>query len=392
MTRDVTDTTLAQQFIRLLAPVMVVALAVALVAAAGINYSSALKEHGRRRDMLTATYLQSLSKPLWDCDDTAAQAIIDSMVQTTVFRGVRLKDTCTVSTLSSGATMAAGEGDDQRRLYWSDPQGRRFPVGEVDVQWRPFDFWQSSGPSLVAYLVVVSFAVICLAATMSFWFRRMVNEPFSFFRATIAHQGLCRDSQDCAPIVSSSIRNEVTRLMLVYDDLMATVARQKRELLLQARLDPLTGLGNRRKLAEAFAGASARAQRRGGTGFVLLLDLNSFKPVNDQYGHAAGDFVLETVARRLLSSVRADDTVIRHGGDEFVVLVEAMEPPVDIYHLMERLRGVIAEPMEYGDLTLKVTASMGYSPFSGGEDCEKLVAKADLAMYADKEARALGRG
>lgn len=69
-----------------------------------------------------------------------------------------------------------------------------------------------------------------------------------------------------------------------------------------------------------------------------------------------------------------------------------MEPPVDIYHLMERLRGVIAEPMEYGDQTLKVTASMGYSPFSGGEDGEKLVAKADLAMYADKEARALGRG
>src|SRR5690606_27122716 len=96
-----------------------------------------------------------------------------------------------------------------------------------------------------------------------------------------------------------------------------TYNTQLQELRQQARHDSLTGLGNRLLLEEHLSRAIRRAARTGLQGHVLLLDLDRFKPINDTFGHAAGDAVLRTVAQRLLACVRDTDTVTRLGGDEF---------------------------------------------------------------------------
>jgi GGDEF domain-containing protein len=93
-------------------------------------------------------------------------------------------------------------------------------------------------------------------------------------------------------------------------------------LLAQAHYDNLTGLGNRNLLADRFHFAVERSQRSKTSFALLMIDLNNFKSVNDNYGHLAGDEVLIASAKRLITAVRASDTVVRLGGDEFLLLVE----------------------------------------------------------------------
>ncbi len=164
----------------------------------------------------------------------------------------------------------------------------------------------------------------------------------------------------------------------------------------QAVRDPLTGLANRVLLEERLRAALARDARSGSTTGVLFLDLDGFKAVNDEHGHAAGDDVLVEVAGRLAEAVRPSDTVARLGGDEFVVLVEGVgvgELPV----LANRLRSVVAKPLhiEGGSgqtLDLQVGVSIGEATsVAGADDAAGLVSRADSRMYAAKDGGS-GRG
>lgn len=152
-----------------------------------------------------------------------------------------------------------------------------------------------------------------------------------------------------------------------------------------ARRDPLTGLGNRIVLEEELSRAILRAQRAGHEGYVLLIDLDGFKPINDNYGHALGDFVLQEVARRLRTAVRRTDTVTRLGGDEFVVIIESGTLPCDLATLTAKLADAIAAPLLHDGHTLIVGASIGAARFpSDGTSSVPLLAQADQAMYAAK--------
>lgn len=158
----------------------------------------------------------------------------------------------------------------------------------------------------------------------------------------------------------------------------------------QAVRDPLTGLANRVLLEERMRAALARDARSGSTTGVLFLDLDGFKAVNDEHGHAAGDDVLVEVAGRLAEAVRPSDTVARLGGDEFVVLVEGVslgELPL----LADRLRTAVARPLhiegERGQtLDLHVGVSIGEATsVAGADDPAGLVSRADSRMYAAKD-------
>ena len=135
----------------------------------------------------------------------------------------------------------------------------------------------------------------------------------------------------------------------------------------RASHDPLTGLANRALFDERLADADEPA--------VLFIDLDAFKPVNDRFGHAAGDEVLRIVARRLQTCVRATDTVARLGGDEFALLVEAGSE----HEVAARVADAFTDPVNVGGELLLVTASVGVAV--GGED---VLAAADRAMYAVK--------
>jgi diguanylate cyclase (GGDEF)-like protein/PAS domain S-box-containing protein len=148
--------------------------------------------------------------------------------------------------------------------------------------------------------------------------------------------------------------------------------------------DPLTGLANRALFEERLRGSLSRDARSGGATGVLFLDLDGFKDVNDEHGHAVGDAVLRSIADRLTSAVRPADTVARLGGDEFVVLVEGASES-GLVALVERLSTEISAPVTVLGRTLDVGVSVGLALAHGGAaDPSGLVAQADARMYDAK--------
>ncbi|MEY8875729.1 MAG: diguanylate cyclase [Leptothrix sp. (in: b-proteobacteria)] len=154
----------------------------------------------------------------------------------------------------------------------------------------------------------------------------------------------------------------------------------------QARHDSLTRLPNRALLQERLDQALAAANRRGEAVAVCYLDLDGFKPINDNHGHAAGDEVLRSVAQRLLAMVRRDETVARLGGDEFVILLPRAGPRAELASLLQRLVAAVAQPVRLGTgIAVSVCATVGVavSP-DDGMDARALLSSADVALYAGK--------
>lgn len=155
--------------------------------------------------------------------------------------------------------------------------------------------------------------------------------------------------------------------------------------------DALTGLPNRAMLRDHFAQAQAKARRHGARFALLFLDLDRFKPLNDAHGHAFGDQVLRQVADRLSAAVREVDTVSRHGGDEFVVLLSELGQAGDAMRVADKLQAAIAEPMVVDGHAVVVTASVGIAHCpDDGDDLDTLATQADAAMYAAKRRQASG--
>ena len=154
-----------------------------------------------------------------------------------------------------------------------------------------------------------------------------------------------------------------------------------------AEHDFLTGLPNRMLLNDRIGQAIALARRHKSKLVLLFLDLDGFKHINDSLGHPTGDRVLQSVAGRLLKSVRASDTVSRTGGDEFVVLLSEVQRPEDAAHVAQHMLQVVAEAHSVDSHDLHVTTSIGVSVYpEDGLDAETLVKNADTAMYQAKEA------
>jgi diguanylate cyclase (GGDEF)-like protein len=156
----------------------------------------------------------------------------------------------------------------------------------------------------------------------------------------------------------------------------------------EANEDRLTGLLNRRgleaELAKALGGRNGGPLRPA----VVYLDLDGFKAVNDRYGHEAGDQLLTTVARRLVSTVRPGDAVSRLGGDEFVVVLQRMTSDAEVAAVVDRLRTAVSAPIDLGGVEVRVGASLGASlaPEDGVADVGALLESADAAMYRNKAA------
>lgn len=149
----------------------------------------------------------------------------------------------------------------------------------------------------------------------------------------------------------------------------------------ESRVDALTEIPNRRALEETLAAEIARAERFKHELAVILLDLDHFKATNDTYGHAAGDQLLQEVARLLASSARQGDTVARWGGEEFVaVLPETSREGA--HQLAERLRLAIGR-IELG--AMRASASCGVASLLAGDSVDSVLAAADAALYRAKE-------
>jgi len=153
----------------------------------------------------------------------------------------------------------------------------------------------------------------------------------------------------------------------------------------KAYYDALTHLPNRSLLSDRLTQAIARNARNQCVLAVCFVDLDNFKPINDTFGHDAGDRVLVEVARRFQASVRGDDTVARLGGDEFVVLLGEMEHAQEAELAVDRLLLCLSEPLPSGGKQINMQASIGYALYpDDGKDGESLLNLSDQAMYQAK--------
>ncbi|HZH08092.1 MAG TPA: diguanylate cyclase, partial [Lautropia sp.] len=153
----------------------------------------------------------------------------------------------------------------------------------------------------------------------------------------------------------------------------------------RAEHDPLTQLPNRVLLLDRFEQAIVSAKRHSARLALLFLDLNEFKQINDTHGHATGDQVLKLVAKRLTSSVREADTVSRHGGDEFLVLLSEISNASDAALIADKVLAALEAPAKVGENVFLLCASIGISIYpDDGLKAEDLIERADAAMYRAK--------
>lgn len=246
-------------------------------------------------------------------------------------------------------------------------------------------------------LVAAAIGVLLLSSLALVWLfsghmRRALKALGQATEATVQNGGPA-----LAP-TNSGIR-EIDQLAGKFNAMQHANSAMEQRIRTMAFQDALTGLANRRLLVDRLEQAVARNSRGADHAALLFFDLDNFKPLNDTYGHSAGDELLKQVAHRLRLGVRESDTAARFGGDEFVVLLENLGPDADAAcqtasAVAEKLRSELAQPYcletsantsSHSTLTYTCTASIGVAVFSSGiTDTDTILDLADAAMYQAK--------
>ncbi len=207
------------------------------------------------------------------------------------------------------------------------------------------------------------------------------RRPWTALVVVAQHEGpLDHLLSDMLKRLGELLTNAFTQL-----DLRARLILEREQAAFLAHHDALTGLTNRRGIDEALPKAMARARRNNMKLAVVMLDLDDFKPINDRFGHAAGDALLQTLAQRIKATLRETDLAARLGGDEFLLLLEGIEQKKHLKKTLERIHNVLIEPVELPEGTTRIHASMGIALFPQ-DDCEpeQLIRHADAALYLSK--------
>lgn len=187
----------------------------------------------------------------------------------------------------------------------------------------------------------------------------------------------------------SGVRDEqgaISHFMGIFSDVTRLKA-QETELRTMAHYDSLTRLPNRVLFADRMSQFMAQARRQGVSLAVVYIDLDQFKPVNDAFGHRAGDELLIEIAARMRAELREEDTLARIGGDEFAALIVNIEEPAVLTTLLARLLHAVSKPTLIAGHSVQVSASIGYTlyPQSLELDGDQLLRQADQAMYKAKQ-------
>ncbi len=238
-------------------------------------------------------------------------------------------------------------------------------------------------------VLALSFVCIVLAALLA----RAVTRPINSMTRAVERfadgelaTGLPLDRRDEIGVLARCFH----RMCKQIQQQIAELNCRREEMESLARHDPLTGLANRRLLVEHAEHAFASARRDNERLAVLFIDLDRFKPINDNLGHAVGDLLLKAVAERIRGVIRESDTPARIGGDEFVVLLEMIQDDVDAQTVAEKIRVALNQPFEivgHGEEhRIAVSACIGIAFYpEDGTDMIELSRHADEAMYRAKE-------
>jgi diguanylate cyclase (GGDEF)-like protein len=200
-----------------------------------------------------------------------------------------------------------------------------------------------------------------------------------------------QDAANKLSVVNAALKDEVHERHALEIQLVAVTEKEEASRYASVH-DALTGLPNRVLFNDRLEHSLAQAKRHNWSLAVMFIDLDGFKKINDTYGHDAGDSVLKTIAARLTQSTRDDDTVSRHGGDEFLYLLTEVKNEQDLTSVAEKLIVSIQTPCDVSidDLTINpsISASIGISIFpKDGTTAEALIKSADQAMYRAKDSK-----
>lgn len=247
----------------------------------------------------------------------------------------------------------------------------------------------------------VSLAILCVAGMLTTIYMQEERQVFWAYPALLAVFYLVKPGEAVIIAVLTLIAlapelvptMEPLRVTTVYVTLFATSAfayafafltrGQRDQLLMLARKDPLTGVGNRRALDEKLAEVCSAQTRANVPASLLLLDIDNFKEINDEFGHAAGDQMLVRLTEIIELRIRVTDSLYRIGGEEFVVVIEGQRKE-QARRLAEQLRTLVeANELAPGGT---VTISLGVAELGAGEKLEQWLRRADVALYESKRA------
>lgn len=198
-----------------------------------------------------------------------------------------------------------------------------------------------------------------------------------------------QDASEALSSVNRSLKEEVDERYIL-DAQLASVTKQADEARHASLHDPLTGLPNRALFNDRLEHGLAVANRNSLNFAVMFLDLDDFKTINDSYGHDVGDLVLQMISRRLKETTREDDTVCRHGGDEFLYILMKTESEHDIAIVVEKIIKAVQVPCDIRvrdiRISLSINPSIGIAIFpKDGITPDALLDVADKAMYRAKQ-------
>ena len=191
------------------------------------------------------------------------------------------------------------------------------------------------------------------------------------------------DARQAAQLLAA---NEHLVLAALHAQTRAALSLSELQALTQlSQRDALTRIPNRALMQDRLAQAIAHASRNSALLALFFIDIDGFKQINDAHGHAAGDTVLKTVATRLAACVRQSDTVCRHGGDEFLVLLPELAQPEDALALADKVMAALMQPCSMGATSWPLSVSLGLAIYPrDASSAEALTACADRAMYRAK--------
>ena len=226
-------------------------------------------------------------------------------------------------------------------------------------------------------ILAVLTTITALSLAWEFWLEDLVLPMLGF-----AHEA--EDEAERWEFVVTAV--VFTAIALIGPTLMGTrMIRRDRalqeEVMRLSQEDHLTGLLNRRRIAQLLDNEMRRALRYDSTFSVILMDIDNFKAVNDRFGHQAGDTVLKKIADVIRKGVRATDLIGRWGGEEFIIL----SPETDVaggVSLAEKMRTLL-EAADFDEVG-GMTASFGVAAFNQGDDVEAIIGRADAGLYAAK--------
>ena len=235
---------------------------------------------------------------------------------------------------------------------------------------------------------LITAVLVCLFVTALIWW---ALKPL--FDAARQADAMTRGDAPLQPLRVAR-DDEVGHLTAAFNRLLAKLSSTQSELSRMAHHDSLTGLPNRRLLADRLGQSLARSRRNGTRIALLVMDLDGFKQINDAHGHEAGDEALRIAAQRFASALRRDDTLARLGGDEFVLLASDLPGEPDaVEHAAQAIASkciaIASQPLAIGGTEARLGVSIGIAIGDGESDPQHLLHSADQAMY---EAKQTGRG